>query len=249
MVSRARILSRPVGSLTAFPVLSRGKSVFFSSHSCTYMCGMVTRAEIMHVWFMQPLVLKSTHCGLPPWAFHPMYLRCAFKTLCRMQKRTPEIEIAEFLFLRSEDFCCVLLTVQYMTVVLPYGPSVLAAVWSESICDLENHRAYCRLSRNAHPEHHILRTESNFSFLAVLEVTCPLHNQVLAPEPECTFTRMTSEHSCANSPLPPAQLHSSIENLCFSPSALPVWNLLPFWILLLIQLIGLSFWFAFWSFL
>lgn len=44
-----------------------------------------------------------------------------------MQKRTHEIEIAEFLFLHSGDFCCVLLAVQYLTVVLPYGPSVLAA--------------------------------------------------------------------------------------------------------------------------
>ena len=104
-----------------------------------------------------------------------------------------------------------LLAVQYLTVVLPYGPSVLAAVCSEGICDLENHCAYCKLSGNAHPECHIVRTESNFSFLAVLEVTCSLHNQVLTPE-----------RSCANSPLPPAQRHSSIENQCFSPSALPV---------------------------
>lgn len=95
-----------------------------------------------------------------------------------------------------------LLAVQYLTVILPYGQSVLTAVQSESICDLENHRAHCRLSRNAHPERHILRTESNFSFLAVLEATCSLHNQVLTPEPECTFTRMTSERSCANSPCP-----------------------------------------------
>ena len=63
------------------------------------------------------------------------------------------------------------------------------------------------------------------------------------------FTRITSELFCVTSILLPLSTwDASLENWCFSASAVSLLNLLPSWILLLAQLIW-NFFVCFWSFL